>query len=315
MRVAVIGAGGVGGYFGARLQAAGAKVTFIQRGAHLGAMRESGLRITSPLGDVALPEVVAREETEGLGPQDVVLVCVKSGDTEAAAAAAKSLLGPDTAVISLQNGVENEDRLAAVLGPAPVMGGVAYMLSLIAAPGMIAHSGTIARILFGERDGRPSARGKAFLDVCVSAGIDATLTQDIDSELWAKFIFLCPHNGMTALTRLPIGPIRDEPETREMLAEAAREVIAVARAREVPLAESVLETTIGRFDQVPWEMTSSMHYDVTHAKPLELDWLNGAVVRMGRALGIPTPVNQFIYTALKLHRDGSGVGRGKGAVA
>jgi len=306
MRIAVIGAGGVGGYFGARLAAAGEDVVFVQRGAHLRAMQESGLELTSALGDVRLGKVQAVADARGVAPVDMVLVTVKSNDTEAAAGMVLALLKPDTGVVSLQNGVENEARLAAIMGSERVLGGVAYILSLIEKPGCIAHKGPFARLQFGEMDGRRSPRAEALLAACRRAGIDAEIPGDVTSAIWTKFVGLCPHNGMTALTRLAIGPIRDDPDCRDLLVRAAFEVIAVAKARGVCLAEAVTRDPMRVFAAAPADMTSSMHHDLTHGKPLELDWLNGAVVRLGRAAGVATPVNGFIYAALKLHRHGQG---------
>ena len=315
MRIAVIGAGGVGGYFGGRLAHAGEDVVFIQRGAHLEALQRSGLSVSSPLGDFAVPKVRAQADAAGIGPVDVVLVTVKSNHTGQAAALARDLLGPDTAVISLQNGIENEDRLAAVLGRAQVAGGVAYILSLIEAPGRIRHSGQTARMLFGELDGRPSARLEAFRDACAQAGIDAELSADITAALWAKFAVICPHSGMTALTRMPIGPVRTDPDCRALLEACAREVIQLAAARGVILPPALIENPCAFFDRVPADMTSSLHHDVTHGKPLELEWLNGAVVRLGREAGVATPVNHFIYAALKLHAGGHANGAAAEAAA
>lgn len=304
MRIAVIGAGGVGGYFGGRLAASGCEVVFVQRGPHLAAMKSRGLEIISDHGDLSLAQVAATDDPARIGEVDFVLVTVKSGATDTAATMARTMLGPRTAVLSLQNGVENEARLAAILGAGPVMGGVAYILSLIEAPGVIRQSGPLARLVFGERDGRKTARAGAFLAACENAGIDAELTDNVEAALWAKFIVLCPHNGMTALTRLAIGPIRDDPDCRALLLAATDEVVAVARAKGIALEDSLIAASMTRFDRMPADMTSSMHYDLTHGKPLELDWLNGAVVRMGRECGIATPVNDFIYAALKLHRNG-----------
>ena len=304
MHIAVIGAGGVGGYFGARLAAAGERVTFVQRGAHLAAMRAGGLTVSSPLGDVSLDSVDARADAASVGAVDVVLVCVKSAHTEAAGAAAKAMLGAETAVISLQNGVENEDRLAAIVGPGHVLGGAVYLLSLIAAPGHIRHSTPGAKLIFGERDGRRLRRAEAFLAACEAAGIDVELTEDIEAALWTKFTGLCAHNGMTALTRCAIGPIRDDPDCRAILRRAADEVLALAAARGVSLAESFRAEPLSVFLRVPPSMTSSMHHDITHAKPLEVDWLNGAVVRLADEVGLDVPVNHTIYAGLKLHAAG-----------
>ncbi len=305
MKIAVIGAGGVGGYFGARLQAAGEQVVFIQRGPHGEAMRHGGLSIASPAGDIELPAVRCQADARGIGPIDVVLVTVKADGTEAAGALAKQMLGPETMVISLQNGVENEDRLAAIVGADPVAGGTCYILSLIEAPGKIRHSIPLAKLIFGERDGITTPRAEAFRFACETAGIDVELRSDIDTAIWTKFTALCPHNGMTAVCRSPIGPIRDDPMCRAMLEAAAREVIALAHARGVTMPDDVIADPMFLFDRVPPAMTSSTLHDLTMGKPLEVDWLHGAVVRLGRAAGIATPVNDFIYAALKLHVAGN----------
>lgn len=304
MHIAIIGAGGVGGYVGARLAAAGERVTFIQRGAHLDAMQGSGLRLSSQLGDVELPEVDARPDADGVGPVDVVFVCVKSAQTEEAGELARQMLGPDTAVISLQNGVENEDRLAAIVGPEHVLGGVIYILSLIDAPGHVVHSTPGAKLQIGERDGSETARVKAITDACAKAGIDVELSRDIEAALWIKFTGLCAHSGMTALTRCAIGPIREDPLCREVLIRCAREVIALAEARGVALPDDFKAEPVKVFMKVPPTMTSSMHYDVTHGKPLEVEWLNGAVARLAAESGIDVPVNQTIFAGLKLHAAG-----------
>lgn len=305
MKIAVIGAGGVGGYFGARLQAAGEDVVFIQRGAHGEAMAASGLSVTSPHGDVQLPKVRVQTGAEGIGPVDVVLITVKSNHTVEAGQLAKQMSGPETAVISLQNGVENEDRLAGIVGSEPIVGGLCYILSLIESPGQIQHLTPVARIIFGELDKKRTPRCEAFLAACENAKIDTELADDIHAAIWTKFTALCPHNGMTALTRTAIGPIRDDPFCREMLERAAREVIALATARGVAMPEDVIADPMFLYDRVPADMTSSTLYDLTHGKPLEVEWLNGAVVRLGREAGIDTPINHAIYAGLKLHAAGA----------
>ena len=311
MRIAVIGAGGVGGYFGARLQAAGEDVAFVQRGEHGAAMRREGLRIASPLGDLVLPEVsvVAPEDAARAGPVDFALIAVKSIHTDAAADAAAALLGPETAVLSLQNGVENEDRLAARLGADRVLGGLCYILALIEAPGRIRHGMRTARIEFGERDGAPRPRAEAFRHACENAGIDVALVADVEAAIWTKFTLLCAHNGMTALARAPIGPIRDDPDGRATLEECARETMAVAAARGVALDPAVIADPMFLFYRTPADMTSSTLYDLEHGKPLEIDWLNGAVARLGREAGVATPVNRCIYAALKPRAAGAPPGR------
>ena len=305
MHVAFIGAGGVGGFVGARLQASGERVTFIQRGPHLAAMQTSGLRLTSQLGDVDLTEVDVRPDADGVGSVDVVFVCVKSVQTEAAGELAKQMLGPDTAVISLQNGVENEDRLAAIVGPEHVLGGVIYILSLIEEPGHIVHSTPGAKLQIGERDGSESTRARVITEACAKAGLDVELSTDIEAALWIKFTGLCAHNGMTALTRCAIGPIREDPVCREVLIRCAREVLTLAKARGVMLPDDFKAEPVRVFMKVPPTMTSSMHYDITHDKPLEVDWLNGAVVRLAAQDELDVPVNQTIFAGLKLHAAGS----------
>lgn len=304
MKIAIIGAGGVGGYFGARLQAGGQEVVFIQRGEHGRAMRAGGLSITSPAGDLDLPEVRCQEDAEGIGPVDVVLVTVKANGTEEAGALAKKMIGPETMVISLQNGVENEDRLAAIVGAGHVAGGTCYILSLIEEPGKITHSIPLAKLVFGEQDGITTPRSEAFRSACETAGIDVEMRDDIATAIWTKFTALCPHNGMTAVCRTAIGPIREDPECRALLEQAAAEVVALAQARGVTMPDDLIKDPMFLFDRVPATMTSSTLHDLSLGKPLEVDWLQGAMVRLGRDAGVPTPVNGFIYAALKLHVGG-----------
>ena len=301
MKIGVIGAGGVGGYFGARLHAAGEEVTFVQRGEHGAAMRARGLRVISPLGDLALPDpvVLAPGEAGAAGPVDLVLVTVKSIHTESAADAAAAMTGPHTAVLSLQNGVENEDLLAARLGAGRVLGGLCYILSLIESPGVVRHAMKTARIEFGERGGGASPRVEAFRSACENAGVEAVVMEDIEAAIWTKFTALCAHNGMTALARAPIGPIREDPDGRAVLEACARETMALAAARGVALDPALVADPMVLFDRVPRDMTSSTLHDLEHGKPLEIDWLNGAAARLSREAGLAAPVNRCIYAALK----------------
>ena len=305
MKIVVVGAGGVGGYFGARLALSGEDVTFVQRGPHFKAMQKNGLRVESTHGDVVLDTVKVTDNPTDIGPVDIVLIAVKSGETEEAAELCRPLLSQKTGVITLQNGVENETRLTDKLGHAHVLGGVVYILSLIVSPGVIRHSGDAARLVFGELDGSRSDRAQVFLESCRNASIDAHLSEEIGLELWKKFIFLCPHNGMTALTRCSIGLVREDLNCRKLLQGAAEEVIAVATAHNIPISTDEIGSLMNRFDGLPPEMTSSMHYDVINGKPLELDWLSGAVVRLGNERSVATPINEFIYAALKLLRGGA----------
>lgn len=305
MRIAIMGSGGVGGYFGARLAQAGEDVCFVARGAHLAAMREHGLRVESARGDTHLARPNVTDDPAGLGTADVVLVGVKLWDTEAAARAIAPLVGPDTAVVSFQNGVQKDEILREVLGEAPVMGGVAYIAATIDRPGVIAHTGTMQRLVFGEYDGSRSPRAEALLAACERAGIDAELSTDIRRELWQKFVFLVAFSGTTSVIRRPIGPIRAHPQTRALFLDAMDEAIAVGRAEGVDLPADFAENRLTFADSLPAEMTSSMHHDLERGNRLELPWLSGDVVRRGKVAGIPTPVNRVISDVLTLYAQGS----------
>lgn len=304
MKIAVMGAGGIGAYFGARLAEAGEDVAFIARGAHLDAMRRDGLRIDSANGDLHLSEPRVTDNPAEIGPVDVVLFTVKLWDTEAAAEAVRPLLGPETAVISLQNGIDAEDLLATLLGAEHVMGGVAYILAVISAPGVIGHTGTMARVIFGERGGAERERGVALQNSFANAGVDAEVRGDIDKDIWRKFSILAPHSGLTALTRLTSGPIMASPETRGLLQQAVEEVVAVGRAKGVALDDGLVERNMAFFAGLPPEFGSSMLHDIQAGRRLELPFLSGAVARLGNDLGMPTPVHAFIAAALAPHAMG-----------
>src|SRR5882672_2478390 len=236
MRIAVIGAGGVGGAFGVALAKAGADVTFVARGAHLAAMRANGLKVLSPRGDLHLNPARATDEPAGIGPVDFVLFCVKLWDVESAGAAIRPLIGPNTAVIPLQNGIDASERLIPILGKDVVMGGVAQISATIAEPGVIRQTGTFMRLVFGELDGRPSPRGAAFHSLCQSAGFDAVNSDAILTALWEKFVLLATNSSVVALTRLPFGKLRDDPDVFALFEKGVAEVAAVGRARGVALA-------------------------------------------------------------------------------
>jgi 2-dehydropantoate 2-reductase len=297
---AVMGSGGVGGYFGARLAQAGYPVTFIARGAHLRAIRDNGLTVEGP-EDALHVTADATDSPAEIGPVDFVLFCVKLWDTEDAARACAPLIGPETAVVSLQNGVESEDMLAAVLGAQHVMGGVAEIAASITAPGLIHKLSPFHIIRFGELDGRPSARG-ARLERCLAdAGIQTFYSDDIQADIWRKFIFLVGLSALTALTRMPIGPVRDNPDTRALFQQVMQETFAVARARGVALADDTVAQRMAFVDTLPPDMRASMAIDLSQGRRLELPWLSGAVVRLGAETDVDTPANGFIATALKLH--------------
>lgn len=304
MRTAVMGAGGVGGYYGARLAAAGEEVHFIARGPHLAAIRERGLRVESERGDLHIHPANATDDPATIGPVDIVLFCTKLWDTESAGAAIRPLIGPETAVISAQNGIEAEETLGRILGPEHVMGGVSFIFAVIAEPGRILHSGPSHQLVFGEMDGAVSPRAEAFLAACQAAGFDVRLSEAIRCDLWEKFVYLVALSGVTCTTRSPIGPILADPDTRALFEGAIAEAAAVGRALGAPLPEDVVAERMAVADRLPPGVKSSMLNDLERGNRLELPWLSGAVVRLGREAGVPTPVHRFIEQALKLQAMG-----------
>ena len=304
MRIAVLGTGGVGGYFGARLARAGADVTFIARGAHLDAIRRNGLSIESKLGNLHIAAPRATDEPASAGPVDLVIFAVKLWDTESAARAALSLLGPSTALVSFQNGVQKDEILRSIVGDDALVGGVCYIAATIASPGVIQHAGTMQKLVFGEFDGNSSPRIEAFLSACKSAGIDAEISADIRRATWEKFVFLVGLSGTTATIRMPVGPIRSHPRTRALLLDAMREVVAVGRAEGVALPEDFAENRLAFCDQLPAEMSASMRTDLERGNRLEVEWLSGDVVARGQKAGVLTPVNRAFYDILVLHARG-----------
>lgn len=305
MRIAVFGAGGVGGYFGGRLAASGADVSFVARGAHLAAIRAKGLKVTSPQGDVHVPNPKATDRPAEIGPVDVVLFAPKLYDCESAAEAAKPLVGEGTAVVSLLNGVDATDRMIPILGREHVCGGVAYISAAIAEPGVVAHHGMLAQLAFGELDGRRSDRLEGLLAACERAGVDAKLRDNITFWIWAKFAMLAPMAAVTAMTRLPVGPIRSDPDGRRLIVDAIAEVAAVAKARGVELGDDVVERTMKTIDAMPAATKASMLFDLERGNRLEVEWLSGAVWRLGREAGIETPVHRVAYAALKPYANGA----------
>lgn len=298
MKIVVLGSGGVGGYFGGRLAASGSDVTFIARGAHLEALRRDGLKITSALGDLHIPKVTAVQTIAEAGVADLVMVGVKLWDTEDVAATLKPIADSGAAIISFQNGVQKDDILRKYVPAEAVMGGICYIAATIAGPGVIAHAGTMQRIVFGKYGGQPSARGDAFLAACKAAGIDVELSNSIERLIWEKFVFLVGLSGTTSKFGTPIGPIREDAEKRAVLLETMREVVAVGRARNVPLRPDFAEDRLAFCDTIPATMTSSMQVDLERGNRLELPWLSGAVVDLGAQLGVPTPANAAIVQAL-----------------
>jgi 2-dehydropantoate 2-reductase len=306
MRIVIMGSGGVGGYFGARLAHAGADVAFVARGRQLQALREHGLRIESPLGNLHLPRVQATDDPATLGSADLVLFGVKLWDTEAAAAQLRPLVGPHTAVVSLQNSVVKDDILRGALGDAAVVGGACYIAATIAEPGLIRHTGTMQRIAVGEFDGRRSERLERFAAACTLAAIDHEISTDIRRTIWEKFVFLVALSGVTTTARVPIGRIRNEPRTRAFLRDVMQEVAAVARAEGVPVADDFVDKRMAFADTLPEGMTSSMHHDLDRGNRLEVPWLAGDVVARGARLDVPTPCNRAIADLLAVHAPGRG---------
>jgi 2-dehydropantoate 2-reductase len=304
MRIAVMGTGGVGGYFGARLAQAGEDVAFVARGRQLEALRAGGLRVESPLGDLHLPEVEVADDPSLLGKVDLVLFGVKLWDTQEAAELVTPLLGENTAVVSFQNGVVKDDILRRTLGGEHVIGGVCYIAATIAEPGLIRHSGSLQKLVFGEYDGTTSPRVQAFHDACVKAGIDVEISDRIEQTIWEKFVFLVGLSGTTSTARSTIGPIRSHPRARAFLRDVMDEVVRVARAQGVPLPADYADDRLAFTDQVPADMTSSMHHDLERGNRLEVAWLSGDVVERGTTLGVPTPCNRAIHDILAVRSDG-----------
>jgi 2-dehydropantoate 2-reductase len=305
MRIAAMAAGAVGGYFGARMAAAGHDVFFIARGANLAAIKNNGLRIESVHGDLHLAKVNATDDPKSVGPVDIVLFAVKLWDTELAAEQTKPLVGAKTRVITLQNGVDSVERVAPILGAEQTVGGVAYIASVIAAPGVIKQTSSFAQMRFGRADKRPDAGLQAFVDAGKAAKIDIDISADIERERWQKFIFLTAMAGSTAALRSPIGPIREDPELRGFFRQLMEEAYAVGKAKGVALDAAYLDSRMDfLMNKVEPGMKASMAHDLERGNRLELDWLAGRVRALGRELSIPTPASDTVYTVLKLHRFG-----------
>jgi 2-dehydropantoate 2-reductase len=301
MKFAIMGTGGTGGFFGGCLARAGHDVTFIARGAHLAAIRERGLRIESAsAGNFTIKPAQATDNPGGVGPVDCVLFCVKAWDVRDAAQAIRPLIGDRTVVLPLQNGIDHIAQIEAAVGKAHVLGGLAQIETTLADAGLIRHtSPQLHHLIFGESDGTMSERARDLLGALQSGGFAVALTPNIAGQLWVKFIVICGWSGMCAVTRLPIGPLRESPETFGMLVRAMREVEAVARARQVPLEGDVTATMLERLKLFGPQTMSSMARDLQRGNRLEVETLNGSAVRTGAEAGVPTPVNAFIYACLK----------------
>ncbi len=299
MRIAILGSGGVGGYYGALLARSGQDVTFIARGEHLVAMQKHGLRIESVHGDFEIRPVQAIDDATQVGPTDLVLVTVKSYDLEAAAEAARHLLGPETVVLPLLNGLDAAERLAAVLGSEPVLPGLTHISSSIVAPGLIQQVSTVRRITLGERDGSLTPRAERIRALLAASGAEAVLTTAVEVALWEKFVFIASISGVCCLARQPTGSILNTPESRQLYLDALREVAALGRARGIALPADIVERTLRLTESFAPQTKPSLLVDLEAGRRLELEAMSGTVVRYGQQSTVPTPVHSLIYAALK----------------
>jgi 2-dehydropantoate 2-reductase len=298
MRIAVFGTGGAGGYFGAQLARAGEDVTFIARGEHLQAIREHGLTIETPKGKIVIRPARATDDPAQVGVVDVVLVGVKSWQVLDAAHAMRPLIGPATFAVPLQNGVEAASQLASVLGVDHVLGGLCGTLSWVSGPGRIRSIGDVHFVKIGELDSRPSERAERLRAAFERAGVTVEIPSDMRQALWAKFLFVVSLGGVGAVARAPVGVIRAVPETRQMLTRCMQEILAFARARQVPLADTIVADTMAFVDSLAPDGSTSLQRDIAEGKPSELEAWNGAVVRLGREARVSTPLHEFIYHSL-----------------
>ncbi|MBV9260954.1 MAG: 2-dehydropantoate 2-reductase [Pseudolabrys sp.] len=305
MRIAALAAGGVGGYFGARLAQAGHDVFFIARGAHLAAMRKDGLKIESVHGDLRLPKVNVTDKPAEIGPVDIVLFAVKLWDTEKAAETANPLLSANTRVITLQNGVDSYERIAPIVGAAHAIPGTTYVFTVIERPGVIKQSSKVQSIVCGRIDGKPDAILLKFAEAGNAAGIAVTISDNIQLERWKKFVFLAANSGATALTRATTGEVLTDPDMTRMFMAIMRETAAVGRATGVPIEAGFEDERLAYAQKnLVSNMRASMANDLNSGNRLELDWLAGTISRLGKELNVPTPVNDTIYAALKPFRMG-----------
>jgi 2-dehydropantoate 2-reductase len=298
MKIAIFGSGAVGGYFGGRLAQAGQQVVFIARGEHLQAIKANGLKVDSIKGDFVIQPALATDSPVEAGIADVVLMAVKAWQVPEAASAVRPMMGPDSFVVPLQNGIDAPAQLAEALGARHVLGGLCGLISFQVAPGHIRHAGMDPFVNFGELDNRRSERTEALRRVFSEAGVNTEIPADIGAAMWRKFLFIASVSGMGAITRTPFGVFRSLPQTRQMLEQVLQEVFDVARARKISLPRNIVSDTLGFIDALPPEGTASMQRDIMDGRPSELESQNGAVVRLGRESGVPTPVNGFIYHSL-----------------
>jgi 2-dehydropantoate 2-reductase len=298
MRIAVMGTGGVGGYFGGMLARAGRDVTFIARGDHLAAIQRDGLHVNTVHGNFTV-RAPATSDVSGIGTVDLVLFCVKSYDTEEATRTLEPAVGSDTVILSLQNGIDNEDKLAARYGAEHILGGLCYISASITAPGTVTQTSGPRTIVFGELDGSLTGRAKRIEELFRTAGIDCTLTDDIRAAAWTKFLLICALSGVASVAQASVGEILALPETRSLLRETMAEVEAVAAVHGVSLAENVVNQMMQTTASFAPETRPSMLVDLEAGNRIELHALNGTVARLGSEASVPTPANRFIYAALR----------------
>jgi 2-dehydropantoate 2-reductase len=304
MRIAIIGAGGIGCIYGAALAKAGAEVIFMARGAHLAAMRANGLKIEGDRGETHLPKVQATDDPAGIGVVDYAIFCVKLWDVESAGAAIKPMVGPETAVIPQQNGVDAHERLIPILGREATMAGTAWVTGSIVAPGVVRQTGTYQRLIYGEIDGRMSQRGQALANLCAEAGFAGEFEPDVLVPIWEKFLGIVPLSSVNSLTRVPLGIYREDPELWALCEGALNETIAVGRAEGVALSADSFEKVTGQMRAMPPHHMTSMCNDLLRGNRIELPWFAGKVVELGRKHGLPTPTCNLLHAALKPHMNG-----------
>lgn len=305
MKFAIFGTGGMGAYFGGRLARAGHDVWFIARGKHLAAMRETGLRIESPTGNIVINPVKATENPAEIGPVDYVLYCVKLYDVDSTKAALKTMLGSQTSILTLQNGIDVIDMLSPVVGRERLMPGASYVSSNIFEPGLIRHVGAAGHIDFGELDGKLSERAKGLIAAFDKAGFEVRFREDIIDSLWQKFVLVCAFSGVMTLTRAPIGVVRAGALTFKLLEDALNEAVAIGRASGINLPTDYSSALMNMAQGMAPQLKPSLLEDLEHGRRLEVDWFSGTIVRLGEKLGIPTPVHRVIHAALKPYANGA----------
>lgn len=304
MKIAVMGAGGVGGFFGGKLASAGHQVAFIARGAHLTALQRNGLRIDGSAGQITLPRVTATDDPASVGPVDLVLMTAKAYDLHSAAGQLSPMLGGETVVLPLLNGVDIAERIGAVIGQEKVLGGVCYIGASIAEPGVIKQAVAMQKIVLGEFSGEVTPRAQAVHDALQGADIQVELSRQIRVEIWSKYIFIAAM-GVCALTGSVLGPVLADPDTRALFVDCLEEIEALARKKGIPLKKSIVADTLKFVEQLPGQAKPSLALSLELGQKLEVEVLNGTAARLGREVGVPTPINQFIYAALKLRADGA----------